>query len=189
MIDLDQERKTVKSLEHRLEMERRALDKEKRLLAAAKDEQEASQKAQEILQRLAEAVQEKAHQRISEVVTSCLKAVFDDPYEFRIEFERKRGKTEAVLKFRRGEVEVDPLTASGGGVVDVAAFALRVACLILHRPKLRRLVVLDEPFKFVSSQYRDNVRQMIENLAEDMKVQIIMVSHIEALETGEVVQI
>lgn len=189
MIDFDQERKRVRFLESNLDHQRRTLKKEKAALDQAKLKQEASQKAQEILQHLAEAVQEKAHQRISEVVSSCLTAVFDDPYQFKIQFERKRGKTEAVLKFCRGEVEVDPLTASGGGVVDVAAFALRVACLVLHRPKLRRLVVLDEPFKFVSSQYRDNVRQMIENLAEDMGVQIIMVSHIEELETGEVVQI
>jgi len=138
---------------------------------------------------LAQAVQQKAHEKISSVVSSCLTAVFNDPYEFKIQFERKRGKTEARLVFVRRGLEVDPLTASGGGVVDVAAFALRVACLVLHRPRLSRLVVLDEPFKFVSANYQDNVRAMLEELASDLGLQIIMVTHIETLETGKVISL
>lgn len=148
-----------------------------------------TQDAQEILQRLAQAVQEKAHKKISEVVTACLAAVFDNPYEFHIEFERKRGKTEAKLRFRRNGLDVDPITSSGGGMIDVAAFALRVAALVLHRPRLSRVVVLDEPFRFVSAQYRENVRSMLEGLAKDMGIQIIMVTHIEELSTGKIIEI
>jgi ABC-type sulfate/molybdate transport systems ATPase subunit len=89
----------------------------------------------------------------------------------------------------RDELNVDPLTASGGGVIDVAAFALRVACLMLHRPKLSKVVVLDEPFRFVSAQYQDNVRTMLEELTRDLKMQIVMVSHNENLATGEIIEL
>jgi ABC-type molybdenum transport system ATPase subunit/photorepair protein PhrA len=145
--------------------------------------------AQEILQHLAQAVQQQAHQRIAKVVSSCLSAVFDHPYEFRIQFERKRGRTEARLLFSRDGLEVDPMTAAGGGMIDVAAFALRIACLVLHRPKLSRVVVLDEPFRFVSAQYQPNVRTMLEELAEEMKIQIVFITHNPNLVTGKVIEL
>lgn len=145
--------------------------------------------AQEVLQLISKSVQEQTHKRLAEVVSSCLRTVFDNPYEFKIEFERKRGKTEAKLRFVRGTLEVDPLTASGGGMVDVASFALRVSCLMMHRPKLSKVVVLDEAFKFVSATYRDNVRAMLEGLSKDLGLQIIQVTHIRELECGKVIEL
>lgn len=169
-------------LEQTLEKEAAEKTKTERILKRTQD-------AQEILQLLSQAIQQQAHKKISGVVSSCLSAVFDDPYEFRVQFDRKRGRTEATLRFTRRGLDVDPLTASGGGVVDVAAFALRVSCLMLHRPRLNKVVILDEPFKFVSAQYRENVRTMLEQMAKDLKIQIIMVTHIEELETGKVIEL
>lgn len=148
-----------------------------------------AEEAQRVCQMVAQAVQQQAHDRIAGVVSRCLEAVFDEPYEFKILFEQKRGRTEASLVFVRGDQTLDPLTASGGGVVDVAAFALRVSCLLLARPALRRVLVLDEPLKFVSEQYRPRARAMIEKLAEDLGIQFIIVTHDEAYKTGKVVEL
>jgi len=189
MIDFDQEELEVSRINSKLTAVDTNLMDEEKALSKASHTLERTQEAQEILQLISQAVQQKAHERISEVVSSCLSAVFDDPYEFKIQFERKRGKTEAELRFTRRGLDVDPLTSCGGGMVDVAAFALRVACVMLHRPRLSRVIVLDEPFKFVSAQYRANVRSMMEGLAEDLGIQIVQVTHIEELETGKVVEI
>jgi DNA repair exonuclease SbcCD ATPase subunit len=86
-------------------------------------------------------------------------------------------------------MEVDPITASGGGIIDVASFALRLACLCLSKPPLRRVMVMDEPFKFVSEQYRARLVELLERLAKDMGVQFIMVTHIKELEIGKVIQL
>lgn len=190
MLDLDNESREVDKIAFTLNhVEQTIADEEKNLKRTTLAVQH-TQAAQEILQLVAQAVQQRVHEKISEVVSSCLATVFDDAaYQFRIQFERKRGKTEASLRFVRGELDVDPITAAGGGMIDVAAFALRVACLMLHRPRLSRVVVLDEPFKFVSAQYRDNVRLMLEGLAKDLSIQIIMVTHIEELETGKVIEL
>lgn len=110
-------------------------------------------------------------------------------YQFRIEFGRKRGRTEARLLFVRDGEEIDPISASGGGVVDVTAFALRLACLILTRPAVRRLIVLDEPFKHLSAEYRVRVRSMLEGLAEQMDTQIILVTHSTEFHIGKVVEV
>lgn len=147
-------------------------------------------KAQKIAQGVAEAVQQQAHARIAAVVTRCLKAVFgEDAYEFRIDFAQKRGKTEARLLFVRDGVDVDPTTAAGGGCVDVAAFALRLACLVLSLPRRRKLLVLDEPFKWVSKDYRPAVRELLLKLSEELGVQIVMVTHMPDLMVGNVIEI
>ena len=146
--------------------------------------------AQEILQLLAQAIQQQAHTKIAQVVSRCLSAVFgDNAYEFKINFERKRGKTEAALRFVRGDLEVDPMSSAGGGVLDIAAFALRLACLILSQPKQSRVLVLDEPFRFVSAEYRGYVRGMLEQISADMCVQMVMVTHIQEFEIGKVIEL
>lgn len=189
MIDFAYEESCINELSLRLSHLKKTIEKEEKELKKVDATHTKTQNAQEILQHLAQAVQQQAHQKISEVVSSCLSTVFDDPYQFHIVFERKRGRTEAHLRFRRGDLDVDPLTASGGGMVDVAAFALRVACLVLHRPRLNKLVVLDEPFRFVSSQYQENVRTMLEELADEMGIQMVMVTHNDNLATGKIIEL
>ena len=155
----------------------------------AKKENEAAIEAQRITQIVAEAVQQEAHNQIAGVVSQCLSSVFDDPYEFKIRFERARGKTEAHLVFIRDGEEINPIDSSGGGVVDVAAFALRISCLMLTRPQRRRVVVLDEPFRFVSQEYRGRVRTMLTELSRDLNIQFIMITHIKELAIGKVIDI
>lgn len=152
-------------------------------------EYDAADEAQQIVQAVAETVQEEAHDRIAGVVSRCLATVFEEPYEFHIRFERARGRTEARLEFVRDGQAVNPIDAAGGGVVDVAAFALRLSCLMLARPARRRLVVLDEPFKFVSADRRAAVRAMLHELAVDLGVQFIMVTHIDELRCGTIIEV
>jgi len=189
VIDLDQEEIEVNRLSAKLDHLELQGEEEEENMAKAERMIARTQEAQTILQLVAEAVQQKAHEKLAQVVSSCLSTVFEDPYRFKIQFERKRGKTEAHLRFLRRGLDVDPITASGGGAVDVAAFALRVACLMLHRPRLSKIVVLDEPFKFVSAQYRENIKAMLESLTDDLGIQIIMVTHIEELEAGKVIEL
>jgi ABC-type thiamine transport system ATPase subunit len=86
-------------------------------------------------------------------------------------------------------LSIDPLTAAGGGVVAVAAFALRISCIMLARPPVRRLLVLDEPFVHVSADLRPKVRELVQALADDLDFQFLIVSHAEDLVAGKVVRI
>jgi len=147
------------------------------------------EEAQTLLQAVAAIVQQSAHGQIAGVVSRCLEAVFDDPYEFRVEFVERRGKTEAVMQLVRDGESVDPMAAAGGGVVDLAAFAARLAKLVLSKPSRRRLLVLDEPFRFISRDLRPRVRELIETLAEEMAVQFVLVTHDPMLTVGKVVEV
>lgn len=163
--------------------------REKTQLAIAEQFEKDALAAQAIAQEIAQDIQSQAHKQITGVVSNSLEAVFEEPYSFDIKFERKRGKTDAILLFRRDDLEVDPLSASGGGVVDVAAFALRLSCLVLScKPRLDRILILDEPFKFVSQEFRSRVRAMMNGLSDQLGIQFIMVTHIDELETGKILK-
>lgn len=182
--------KRIQKLVQEREHAKQVVTTEKEQLAKVEKTLGAAIEAQQVLQRLAQQLQQKAHHCIAEIVTRCLDTVFgDEAYQFEIQFERKRGKTEAKLVFLRDGFEITPMDAAGGGVIDVAAFALRLACLVLSNPPVRRLLVLDEPFRFLSADYRPRVRHLLESLADDLEVQIVFVTHIPDLQIGEVVEL
>lgn len=149
---------------------------------------ECCEKALAVAQEVARLTQEELEYRISDIVTAALAAVFPDPYEFKLIFEIKRGKTEARPIFMRDGKGIDPLTAAGGGVVDVAAFALRLSCYLIMRDRPQPLFVLDEPFRFVSREYQVKVADLLEELAERLGVQFLIVTHEEELERGNVLR-
>ena len=106
-------------------------------------------------------------------------------------FDRKRGKTEAQLVFERDGVQLeDPLNEIGGGVVDVAALALRLSSILLSRPPMRRFLALDEPFKSIrGKENRARTRLMLQRLAEDLKLQILINTDIPEFQLGTVVEL
>lgn len=181
----------VRGFQSKYEMSVNTLRREKKRQAQNKREIRRLLQAQEIVTTVAAQVQQNAHKHISRIVTRCLKAVFDKPYRFRILFERKRGQTEARLVFIRKGKTLDPVHECGGGPVDVAAFALRLACLLLQKPAKRRILILDEPFRFVSErrEYRKKVADLLLALSEEMKIQIIQVTHDPLLAVGKVIEI
>lgn len=185
---------TLKRARDRLLLERSralfAFQEAQNQVKEARESLESAEIAQNVLQNVAEQVQRLTHDRLSGLVTSCLRAIFgDDAYSFTIEFEKKRGRTEAVLRFTKQGEEIDPMSASGGGVIDVASFALRVAALLLSKPPLRRVLCLDEPWKHLSADYRPKVRVLVEKLSEELGVQFLIVTHSSDFEMGEVVEL
>lgn len=132
-------------------------------------------RAQIIIQTVAQKTQQELEFHISDIVTLALESIFDEPYQFKVIFEIKRGKTEAKLLFLKDGSEVDPMTASGGGTVDVAAFALRVALWTLKTG--RNTIVLDEPFRFLSSDLQPKAGKMLSLLSKKLKLQFIIVTH------------
>lgn len=150
----------------------------------------AALEAQERTQIIAEAIQTKAHSQLAAIVRRCLESIYDEPYGFEIRFERKRGKTEAKIVFTRdGNDLEDPIEEAGGGCVAIAAFALRLACLLLSRPKKRRVLFLDEPFGGVQVDLHGRIRDLLMTLAEEMEVQIVLITHAKTLECGRIIRL
>lgn len=168
----------------------RAAKEERAALTAAEGELAAAAHARQIIQAAAEAAQRSAHERVSGIVTEALKAVFgDSAYGFRLEFNRKRGKTEAVPVFYRGGHDYRPPFAVSNGQQEVAGLALRAAAVLLSVPRPAPLIVLDEALTKVSAGYRPRARAFVEGLAESLGVQFITVTHSPELAVGKVVKL
>lgn len=163
--------------------------REQEALSVCQQRQEALRQAQALAQQVAQEVQQQAHHQIADIVSRALEAVFDEPYLFKINFVQKRGRTEAELVFERNGLQVDPMTAAGGGVIDVAAFALRLSCLLLSRPPVRRFLAMDEPWKFLSVEYRPRMRGLVESLSKELGVQFLIVTHDNEFKIGKVVEL
>lgn len=141
--------------------------------------------AQIFLQKIAQETQEHLRFQIEDIVNLALETCFPGEYIFQIKFEISRGKTEAELVFldQKTKRQIDPMNASGGGVVDLTTFALRIACYALERGT-DNVIVLDEPFRFLSRDLQQRAGEILKTLSERMNLQIIMVSHI-----GEIIDV
>lgn len=139
-----------------------------------------SEKALAIIQEVAKDTQSQLEYRISDIVSMALSAIFDDPYTFKIEFVLKRNKTECVLLLERGGKVISPLSA-GGGVMDVTAFALRIALWAIQTPRSRNTIILDEPFKFLSKDLLPRASDLLKELSTKLNLQFIIVTHLSEL--------
>lgn len=137
------------------------------------------EQAQVFLQKVAQSTQEKLKFQIEDIVNLALESVFPNEYEFKIEFNVSRGKTDAELVFldKRTGQTIDPMEASGGGVIDLTCFALRISAWALESGT-DNLIIFDEPFKFVSRDLQERAGEILKTLSEKMKLQILMVTHI-----------
>ena len=145
-------------------------------LTAAENELNMTLKARIVVQTVAEQTQKQIEIHISNLVSLALASVFPDPYTFVLRFVQRRNKTEADLLFVKDGNEGRPLDVSGGGPLDVASYALRMATWSLK--PTRNSFVLDEPFRFVSRDLQHKCSEMVKMLGDKLKVQHIIVSHV-----------
>ena len=139
------------------------------------------EQAREVIREVGVKTQQQLQFHISDITSLALEAVFDDPYELKAEFVQRRNKTECDLLFERNRKTIDPLTATGGGAVDVAAFALRIASWSMQRPRSHNTIILDEPLRFLSEQYQKQASAMIKELSKRLGLQFIIVTHNQIL--------
>lgn len=160
------------------------LDSEKQSLAESQENLCRQEKAQAIIQTVAQQTQQQLEYHVSELVTLAMQAVFEDPYEVKLEFVQKRKKTECEIWFERDGERVHPLTSAGGGAVDVAALALRLSLWCLHYPRTRPVILLDEPLRFLSVDLQEKASIILRELSHRLGLQLIIVTHEEELQTA-----
>lgn len=148
-------------------------------LAEAKSRAEALDLAAVLLQNVAKDTQNGLVLHLTDIVQLALDSVFPGEYRFHVEFEIKRNQTECRLAFEKAGTLVDPLDASGGGAVDLAAFALRIAAWTLG--KTDDVIVLDEPFRFLSRDLAPKAGAILATLSKRLRLQFVIVSHSDAL--------
>lgn len=135
------------------------------------------EKARILIKEAGLQTQKQLQYHISDITSLALEAVFEDPYVLIVEFIERRNRTECDLYFERNDERVDPLTASGGGAVDIASFALRIASWTMMEPRSRSTIILDEPLKNLDKEHQEKGSQMLKEISEKLGIQFIIVTH------------
>ena len=147
-------------------------------------ERHAAEEARIILQLAAKKTQEQLEVHFSDLVTKAFKAVLRNPYNFSSKFIERRNKTECDLRFERDGVYYKPKFTTGGGVIDLASFALRIAYWRLE--KTAPVIILDEPMKMVSKNLIPKIAELVKLLSVEFEIQFLIITHIpELAETAD----
>src|SRR5512133_3529542 len=108
---------SVQLLRNRLEQQKGQKQQLERTLEGLRTELRASkhslryhEQAREVIREVGLKTQQQLQFHISDITSLALEAVFEEPYQLKVEFVQRRNKTECDLKFVRGPSELDPLT-------------------------------------------------------------------------------
>lgn len=113
---------------------------------------------------------------VEQLLSYGLRTAFPDlPLSCRFEVTTKRGQQWLDIILMDGKVQAPILDAFGGGPASVISLLLRL--LVCRRLKLAPVILLDEPFSFVSEQYVPGVAQLLRELAEKLNLTLVLVTH------------
>jgi len=160
------------------ETSKKLLEDRMNRLEEIKNETEVILKSQALLQEVAKEVQSKLSMKIDSIVNLGLATCFPE-YTFQLRYASARGKTEVEFVVLLGEDEVDPKLQNGGGLIDLLTFCLRVAIYTISNTD--SVILLDEPFKYVSKGLRDKTAELLHTLSERLNLQFIEVTHVDEL--------
>jgi hypothetical protein len=113
--------------------------------------------------------------KIESIVSGGLQIAFPQPYEFVIEKKESARGNNYRLLIRKGNIMGPLMSTFGGGVVNVAAFLLRV--IMIKRFRLSKFMAVDESFNNVSEHFLPQVSAMMTKLCHDHGFNILAVSH------------
>lgn len=164
-------------LKGRVEEKKHQLEKAQKSKEFLVQRLENAKKAQALIQLVLKEIQEGLQYNISHLVTLAEAAVFDDPYNFVVRFEPRRGRTDCDLMFEKNGQEMNPIKSSGGGAIDVAALALTCSFLVLAGKD--KVMILDEPFHNINDPTRElhqKAAEMLKGISEKLGIQMIIVT-------------
>jgi len=181
-MELSDYRKKLDGLVAEKKILKKNIEKDQKLFDTLDIELNNTIKARAILQEAAEQTEQLIEKQINILVSSALSAIFrKSAYKFIAKFIKKRNKTECVLSLQdnNGNIYDKPVDSCGGGALDVVSFALRIAFWCIH--KNNNVIILDEPFKNLSSNLLPRAGKLLEKLSEKLNLQFIIITHLDEL--------
>ncbi|MFW6272157.1 MAG: hypothetical protein ACOC2U_00040 [bacterium] len=136
------------------------------------------EQAREIIKQVGLKTQKQLEFHIADIASLALESVFDKPYKLVLKFEERRNTIERDILFEKNNNQIDPQSEGGGGVNDVAAFALRIASYSMQVPKPNNIIVLDEPFKFINGkELQERASDMIRQVSKKLGIQFMVITN------------
>ena len=152
------------------------IDKSKESLESCIEDVPFLEQAQVLLQTVAAETQNQLKLQLEAIVNTGLETCFPETYSAHVDFINKRGKIECDIYLHDGDGNrVDPLEDNGGGLADIVSFSLRMASWTIGHTD--NVIILDEPFKFLSEELRPLAGELLQHLSKKLKLQLIFVTH------------
>lgn len=151
---------------------------------------ETHEKAQVVLLALEEAWRKDFEKSVETVVSEGIRLVFgDEDLEFKVVTSIKAGSSAVEFELETADGTVQNIMESEGtSIAEVVSFLLRVLLILAHKPALRKVIILDEPFKGVSAKNMPAFQQLLRKIVDESGIQVIMVTHdMSHLEYADVV--
>lgn len=166
----------------RLKGQRKILrDQIRRAQKVIKDSEQKSedhQEARRLIASASELAQRQFKNRVEELITLAIQAVFGPGLTFVLDIRKSRNKTECRPLVKEGDDLYEPRDDMGGGIVDVISVAWRFVMWSLQSKRTRAFFLLDEPFKFVGKgELLDKAGQLLVKLARRLGIQILIITH------------
>ena len=182
MLRIDELNQKVKDIQSEVNIALAKKDEYESKLKLAEEKLNDATEAIGILVAVLSLTQEGVNQFIRDIVGMALQYVYGDEYDFEMRYEMKRNQPEVVLTPIKSGKRYDPKFGCGVGVLDVCAFALRLALWALTEPRTSAVLICDEPFKFISgSEQVEKAAIMVKELSDMLGLQIIIISSKPAL--------
>ena len=116
------------------------------------------------------------------LVTEALTSIFEKDIRFNIKLYSYRNEPAIDVSVIENNLEVDPQKSCGGGLNDIISFVIKI--IFIYLKKSSRIIILDEPLKFLSRDYIEQSSNFIHDISKRMNIQIILVSHKPDLEVS-----
>lgn len=128
-----------------------------------------------LLQTVSRQTQDQLRYQVEDIVQTAIDTVFPGRYQFRMVFEDRNNRTAASIYLEQDGLRMDPMDSNGGGVGDLVALGLRMACWTIGRTD--NVLIMDEPYKNLSANFRPVMVEILRNLSRRLGLQIILVTH------------
>ena len=184
-VDIDRQIRSCDRLMGNLQATAGLYQSESQNLSDLQTQLETETAARDVLNLVAEEFFDNTLRVIETLVTQGLQKVLKDP-SLALELERKisRNKVGVVMTvssmMKQTKVNTDVLSARGGGLASLVGFFIRL--VLMASSGQVRVLVLDESFAHLSVEYESLLAELLHDLSDRMKVQIIMVTHSEVYE-------
>lgn len=150
-------------------------------LKAIQKEIEVLGKSQALLLKIASEAEEKILDFVSDIVSKGISDIFARPWQVVFKEEIKAGqKTLGIYLKKDNELETIP-DAVGGGVTQTVSILMRIVLIFLLKGKAEQLLVIDEALSHLAETHLPRAAEVIQKVATDLKIQIIMITHQEQL--------
>ena len=134
-----------------------------------------------IIQKVAKDTQQSLFVTLNELVTGALDIVFENEgYSFELQAETKANGLQVYPILKQNGYDYSLKADSGYGIVQVIAFALRIALLSVKKNSTK-IILLDEPNKDISAEYKQKASELMASVANSMGIQVITVTHEDAI--------